>query len=105
MAYIERTELRNELYSRMDFYSERGAKRISQELSRLIKYIDEMPTAEVVEVVRCKDCEYHHWEQEPEHGKTVHICSVVKAEVFKDFYCYYGKHKTSENALKERERE
>lgn len=46
--------------------------------------------ADYVEVVRCKDCKYHHWEQEPEHGKTVHICSVIKAEVFKDFYCYHG---------------
>ena len=47
-------------------------------------------TADLVEVVRCKDCKYHHWEQEAEHGKTVHICSVIKAEVFRDFYCYYG---------------
>ena len=48
---------------------------------------------DTVEVVRCKDCEYHHWEQEPCHGKTVHKCSVLNAEVFKDFYCYYGKPK------------
>lgn len=46
-----------------------------------------------VEVVRCKECEYHHWEQEPCHGKTIHKCSVLDAEVFRDFYCYYGKPK------------
>ncbi len=46
-----------------------------------------------VEVVRCKDCEYHHWEQEPCHGKTIHKCSVLNSEVFKDFYCYHGRAK------------
>ena len=46
--------------------------------------------ADFVEVVRCKDCKYHHWEQEPEHGKTIHLCSVLNAEVFKDFYCCHG---------------
>ena len=44
-------------------------------------------------VIRCKDCEHHHWEQEPCHGKTIHKCSVLNAEVFKDFYCYHGKQK------------
>ncbi len=48
------------------------------------------PFADVAKVVRCKDCKYHHWEQEPEHGKTIHLCSVLNAEVFKDFYCYHG---------------
>ena len=46
--------------------------------------------AELVEITRCKDCKYHHREQEPEHGKTIHFCSVLNAEVFKDFYCYHG---------------
>ena len=44
----------------------------------------------VVEVIRCKDCEHHHWEQEPCHGKTQHFCSVLKAQVFADFFCYHG---------------
>ena len=46
--------------------------------------------AELVEITRCKDCKYHNLEQEPEHGKTIHFCSVLNAEVFKDFYCYHG---------------
>lgn len=52
---------------------------------------DFIATVDVVEVVRCKDCKYHHHrEQEPEHGKTMHLCSVLNSEVFKDFYCYHG---------------
>ena len=40
--------------------------------------------------VRCRHCAHHHWEQEPCHGKTEHYCSVLKAQVFADFYCYHG---------------
>lgn len=50
----------------------------------------ELPAADVVEVVRCKDCKHHHWEQEPCHGKTEYFCSVLNAQVFADFYCYHG---------------
>lgn len=71
--------------------------RNAETVKRCIELDDIVPNVatavDFVEVVRCKDCEYHHWEQEPEHGKTVHICSVIKAEVFKDFYCYHGKRK------------
>ena len=49
-----------------------------------------VPAADVAEVVRCRNCKYHHWEQEPCHGKTEHFCSVLNAQVFKDFYCYHG---------------
>lgn len=46
--------------------------------------------AELIEIIRCKDCKYLHWEQESEHGKTIHLCSTLKTQVFKDFYCYHG---------------
>ena len=58
------------------------------------------PTVDAVEVVRCKDCKHHYWEQEPCHGKSVHHCNLPHMsgiEVFKEFFCYYGeegKHET-----------
>ena len=58
--------------------------------------VEEMPTVDAVEVVRCKDCKYHYWEQEPCHGKSVHYCKLPHmrgVEVFKEFFCYYGKRK------------
>lgn len=54
------------------------------------------PTVDAVPVVRCKDCKYHHWEQEPCHGKIKHYCELPHMrgiEVFKEFFCYYGKQK------------
>ena len=60
------------------------------------KQIADAPTVDAVPVVRCKDCKYHYWEQEPCHGKTVHYCKLPHmrgVEVFKEFFCYYGKRK------------
>ena len=46
-----------------------------------------------VDVVRCRECKHHYWEQEPCHGKSIHYCKLPHmrdVEVFKDFFCYYG---------------
>ena len=51
------------------------------------------PTVDAVEVVRCKDCKHHYWEQELCHGKSIHYCNLPHMsgiEVFKEFFCYYG---------------
>ena len=58
--------------------------------------VEEMPTVDAVEVVRCQECKYHYWEQEPCHGKSVHYCKLPHmrgVEVFKEFFCYYGDRK------------
>ena len=61
-----------------------------REAANLLKSI---PSSDVKEIVTCRYCKHHHWEQEPCHGKTEHFCSVLKAQVFPDFYCYHGKRK------------
>ena len=51
-----------------------------------------------VDVVRCRECKYHYFEQEPCHGKSVHYCKLPHmrgVEVFKEFFCYYGERKES----------
>ena len=55
--------------------------------------VEEMPTVDAVEVVRCRECKHHYWEQEPCHGRSVHYCKLPHmrgVEVFKEFFCYYG---------------
>lgn len=56
----------------------------------------EAPTVDAVEVVRCRECKHHYWEQEPCHGKSIHYCNLPHmsgVEVFKEFFCYYGERK------------
>ena len=58
--------------------------------------VDEAQTMDAVEVVRCRECKHHYWEQEPCHGKSVHYCKLPHmrgVEVFKEFFCYYGERK------------
>ena len=58
--------------------------------------IEAAPTVDAVEVVRCRECKHHYWEQEPCHGKTIHYCKLPHmrgVEVFKEFFCYYGERK------------
>ena len=53
--------------------------------------------ADVVEVVRCKDCKYRGWKQEPCHGKTVDYCRVVDELLTnsEESYCSYGERRES----------
>ena len=63
---------------------------------KVLEWIDKAPTIDAVKVVRCRDCKYHHWEQEPCHGKIEHYCELphmIGVEVFTEFFCYYGKRK------------
>ena len=60
----------------------------------------EAPTVDAVEVVRCRECKHHYWEQEPCHGKSVHYCKLPHmrdVEVFKEFFCYYGERKEGDD--------
>ena len=78
------------------------ADALLEKMKRTSRYFDvlfdveEMPTVDAVEVVRCRECKHHYWEQEPCHGKSVHYCNLPHmrgVEVFKEFFCYYGERK------------
>lgn len=57
--------------------------------------IDDFPTVDAVEVVRCKDCEH----SEPcicvvcEEGNTM-VCRRFLSHVQKDHFCSYGERRT-----------
>ena len=64
--------------------------------SKIQRIIADTPTIDAVPVVRCRECKYHYWEQEPCHGKVVHYCKLPHmrgVELFKEFFCYYGERK------------
>ena len=95
---IDADELLNEFLKR---YTERERNRnlvfaaceIKQDFADMIS---DFQTVDAVEVVRCRECKHHYWEQEPCHGKSVHYCKLPHmrgVEVFKEFFCYYGKRK------------
>lgn len=69
---------------------------IQSTVTEIYKIIQEQSSVDVAEIVRCRNCKHHHWEQEPCHGRTEHFCSVLNAQVFADFYCYHGTKKERE---------
>lgn len=67
-----------------------------------IQKLNEAPSADVVEVVRCKDCEHCCISTDPKTNISIQKCGYVgfnpvqSSQVSDDFYCGYGE-------LKERE--
>ena len=63
-----------------------------------ITVVEDQPTADVVEVVRCKDCLYWRTETEPigiecEPGETAHYCAMDGLITRTADYCSYGHRK------------
>lgn len=55
-----------------------------------------VPTADVVEVVRCKDCEHYKPQPKYKNGETKYCCRSAYVRVNADDYCSYGKRKEDE---------
>ena len=56
--------------------------------------LQEAPTVDAVEVVRCRDCKHKGWIQEPCHGRSVDFCRVWDSCVDNiDGFCSYGERK------------
>ena len=56
--------------------------------------VDTFPAADVVEVVRCRECKYRDYDDEP-YGKKVAVCTGAMAysNTPDDWYCPMGKRK------------
>lgn len=57
--------------------------------------IDKEPTADVVPVVRCKDCKYYKAQKQSVNwkNKKKYCCRVVALKVNENDYCSYGERK------------
>ena len=61
-------------------------------LRQVISDIRHEPTADVVEVVRCKDCKFWQTDWKTSYD-GYHYCSMVDIVVDGDFYCKDGERK------------
>lgn len=62
-------------------------------LSELVDTFAEVPTADVIEVVRCKDC--RHYEHFTEYNK--HFCNEYGGYVVENDFCSRAEKKVSKN--------
>ena len=86
--YIEREALKRELapYEENDF---------SQQMDVILAIVDAQPTADVVEVVRCKECRYYPDAKVNEKGFL--ICPASGMEITETDYCSYGERMDKED--------
>ena len=52
--------------------------------------IGEAPAADVVEVVRCKECRFYETDVEYYGGGTKDVCRLLKRQMQCDDFCSYG---------------
>ena len=92
--YIDREKVIEETYSWLDSV---GSIIIGKRLSsygELIGCMQDVPTADVVEVVRCKDCFFY--QKDKELAKANYLdpekyCALLICEIDKNGFCSYGK--------------
>lgn len=90
MAYIKRKDAINEVLTLRD-YSVNNEEKVA--FSLVYKKLRELPTADVVEVVRCKDCK--HWNcasNRTEHMECDIFCGCYGRgyATNPDDFCSYG---------------
>ena len=89
MRLVDADAIEKQAYDDLHFHAEIE----NCEFDLVTHYLDTAKTVDAVPVVRCRHCQSHHWEQEPCHGKPVHYCEKLEAEVTADFFCAAGKRK------------
>lgn len=62
---------------------------------KVLDMIENQPTADVVEVVRCKDC-IHHKEQKRRNGIAIYECDFISGLFLDDDFCSRGERKGQE---------
>lgn len=89
MPYIDRDALKNLTVKKNGIWDS-----ISDSFGRgLSEIIDSIPTADVIEVVRCKDCKY----KEIEQPGMVYCPMMVGSWVADDHFCKWGERREDEN--------
>ena len=64
-----------------------GLDEISQihKVNAFNHFIKSLPTTDVEEVVKCRNCKYYTWKQEPCHGKAERFCSALNIPSIRRF--------------------
>ena len=94
--YIEREALIEELeLQRPDPFENFASKVACLMIEIIVDVIKAVPSADVVEVVRCKDCEYaSYWYGNDNLKNTTYLCFLAEDEgvkTFADDFCSRGK--------------
>ena len=86
--YIEREELLKEIYHRARLSSVGETTTPYLDWKEIVSVIKDTPAADVVEVVRCKDCKYGHLRDNTKRNSSIYCDFGIG--VHKENYCSFG---------------
>ena len=76
-----------------DALQEKVFHNLTDEFYGAMQVIDEMPSADVVQVVRCKDCKHFYFADNRIPQEQRYVCEI-SGEIWKpDSFCSYGERK------------
>ena len=97
--YIDADKLNRDVLASWDkdqHYTIEASRVHRQEHNHLMRIIEKQPNADVVEVVRCKDCAYYR--EETSYCLNPHCSSGFYGHRVKDnHYCSYGERSENDN--------
>lgn len=88
----------SDLISRANLMEKAFTYEIGEKRTAKVVFLSDVQKAkavDAVEVVRCKNCKYKGWIQEPCHGRSVDFCHVWDCTLrnTEKTFCSYGKRK------------
>lgn len=95
MILIDADEARENMLKLLDHHLVMKNYAADDATQDCIEVLNEATVVDAVEVVRCKDCKYKGWIQEPCHGRSVDFCHVWDCTLrnIEKTFCSYGERK------------
>ena len=84
--YIRKADTVDKINANADDLEQNGGIPFAQGARAMAIVVEQMPPADVVKIVRCKNCKHHSYDEE----FCCYWCERVFGEVKPDFYCGYG---------------
>lgn len=87
--YIKREDAIKQIVKGEEMYGEEFAT----DTGRVKDFLNVLTSADVVEVVRCKDCKYYEWTSNRVPEEQTWWCYKHNTEMGNNDYCSYGERK------------
>ena len=97
MAYIKLEDALQVCSEAEEWYTETNEQQCAVVSDDIYQQIANLPTADVVEVVRCSECEYG--KKATINDKGFKICPASGMETTDNDYCSYGERKTDDEQV------
>lgn len=81
----------------LEIWKDQDYIKLSSQENKARIMLDAVPSADVVEVVRCKDCKYHEELLNDKDGNVICWVNDIDVVVDGNGYCSYGERKGQEN--------